>query len=300
MEVRDIHLFGGGKPFFYKENMFYFLERLKDEDIFIRIITNANNLDHRDVDYIVKNKLISSLNISFNTDSEETAKKLYADSSRHTHSLNILEDIVKCKELYGADFPRVNIMSILLNVNYDKITDIIHLIGRYKIDSFFLQPLRCSSNNQKEFILTKEQENVFRQGIPRLEDKLNEFKIFSNLSEFKHEVKDCSSNLLTDISSKHPELRNKNNLILKCYLPLVTLAISYNGNIPLCFFKYDKQYKHNYFGLNSLKEFINSQEYTAFTKNLINGKLPEICSDCNFCSLLELETLRERFKSFEE
>ncbi len=299
LEIRDIHLFGGGEPFFYKENMFYFLERLKDTDIFIRIITNANNLDSRDVDYIVKNKLISSLNISLNTDSEETAKKLYTDSSRHAHSLSILDAIVKCKGLYGTDFPRVNIMSILLNVNYDKISDIIHMIGRYKIAFFSLQPLRCGSDNQNEFMLSKEQEESFTQDIPRIEEKLNEFKIVFDITEFKKEGKNHSRNSLPDNSPGRPELKNKNNLALKCYLPLITLAISYNGNIPFCFFKYDKQYKNNYFELNSLKEFIYSREYAGFVKNLINFKLPEICADCHFCSFYEFETMKKRFKSFE-
>ena len=300
LEIRDIHLFGGGEPFFYKASMFYFLEKLKDTDVFIRIITNANNLDTWDVDYMVKNKLVSSLNISFNTDSKEAAMMIYSDFSRHSHSLNILEAIVKCKENYKTDFPRVNVMATLLNTNYNKVPDIIQLIGGYRVDFFSLQPLRYSADNQKQFKLTKEQEDAFVQTIPQIESRLNEFEIFSNISEFKKEEKNVSDNLISNEPFLRPKLKNKNNLTLECYLPLVTLAISYDGSIPVCFFKYDKQYKSNYFELKSLNKFLHSREYKEFIYGLINSKLPDICGDCKFCSFQELQMIKERFISFKD
>jgi radical SAM protein with 4Fe4S-binding SPASM domain len=95
-----------------------------------------------------------------------------------------------------------------------------------------------------------------------------------------------------------PELKNKHGLTLRCYLPLVTLAISYNGSIPYCFFKNNHRYRYNYFELNSLKEFIRSREYAGWMDNFTNSNLPEFCADCNFCSFYEFESIKERFEYF--
>ncbi|NLE92091.1 MAG: hypothetical protein GX598_06105 [Elusimicrobia bacterium] len=48
--------------------MFYFLEELRDTDVFMRMVTNANALDERDAELIIRDRLVSQLSISFNTD----------------------------------------------------------------------------------------------------------------------------------------------------------------------------------------------------------------------------------------
>lgn len=298
LKIRDVHIFGGGEPFFYKENMFYFLEKLKKVDVFIRIITNAKNLDGQDVDRIIKNRLISQLNISFNSDSELTAKNIYIDSSRHTHTINILKSITECKEKYQTDFPKIDIMFTILNVNYDKIIEVINLLKEFKINHLFFQPLRCYSGKQNAFLLSENQKKELLRDISKIEEKLGEFKIRSNFNEFKREGSIHYGNPNSKEFPKYIELKNKYNIILKCYMPLTTISICYNGNIPFCQFKYDKGYRQNYFDIRSLKKFIRSKEFVPFVRNFINNKMPEICADCHFCVPDELEIIKKRFLHF--
>lgn len=293
LRIVDLHLFGGGEPFFYRENMFYFLERLKKTDVFIRVITNTKQLDEESIARIVKQGLISQLNISLNTDSEDTARKIYPDPSRHQHSIDVLKWLTRFKALYKTDFPKVDIMTILLKINYDKILDIIGLLSGYSINYLFFQPLRVYSEKQKEFLLSPEEQRALERQIPEIQKRLDALKIRSNIEEFRpvsNKPADPGSlQLAGDLA-----LKNKHGLTLNCYMPLTTASICYNGNMPLCQFKYDRQYKRNYFDTRGLEEFTKSREYCDFTGKFIEGMLPELCDKCNFCVPHELNLIRER------
>jgi len=293
LKITDVHLFGGGEPFFYKQNLFYFLEKLKNTDVFIRVITNTRYLDENDIARIVKGGLISQLNISLNTDSENTARKIYPDPSRHQHTVEVLQWVTKYKGLYRTDFPKVDIMNILLNVNHDKILDIIDLLRGHRINYFFFQPLRVYSDKQKAFLLSPEEQGELERQIPEIGKRLGGLGIRSNIDEFrmiKNDLRGTDSAKLSD----DLELKNQHGLALKCYMPLTTISICYNGNIPLCQFKYDKQYSRNYFDIQGLEELAKSREYSDFTGRFISGQLAEICDKCNFCVPHELNFMRER------
>lgn len=298
LRIRDLHLFGGGEPFFYKENMFYFLERIKNLDIFIRIITNANNLNDEDIERIVKERLVSQLNISLNTGSKKTAEEIYLDSNRHLHTVGVLESITKFKAMYQTEFPKVDIMFTLMSVNYNTVLEIINLLKGHKINYFMFQPLRVYSDKQKSFLLTPAQEKEFLKEVPRLEKRLEELNIFSNMNIFKSNAGSGSASSIQ--YPKALELKNKNNLILKCYIYLTTFSICYNGNMPFCQFRYDKFYRQNYFDIDSLKEFFRGDEYKSLVNSFINGEVPDICQECNFCVPHELEQIRKRCIHFSQ
>lgn len=294
LKIRDLHLFGGGEPFFYKENMFYFLEKLKDIDIFIRIITNTNNLNEQDIERIIRDRLLSQINISFNTDSLETAEKIYVDVSRHSHTLDILNAITKYKKVYATNVPYVDIMFTLLKVNCDKIPEILELLQGHSINYFFFQPLRCYSEQQEELIAS----DIPQRKIARIEKKLTDLQIESNISELRPAIGSSIGRTDSREVSSTPSVINKNGIHIRCYMPLTTLSICYNGNIPLCQFRYDKQYRLNYFDIKSLNEFVMGKEYSSFVRSFINGQLPEICTNCQFCVNAELDIIRKRFLHF--
>jgi len=299
LKIMDVHLFGGGEPFFYKEQTFYFLEQLRNTDVFIRVITNANNLGREDIRRIVKDRLVSQLNISFNTDSRQQAERLYLDPSRHDHTLDTLGAITEYKRTYNVDFPKIDIMFILLNINYNRIADILKLLEGHEINYFMFQPLRRYSDKQEEFALTAQQQEEFSLTVPSIERRLQERSIRSNISEFKkREGGGLVDAVESTVLPASPELVNKYGVRLRCYMPLTTVSICYNGHIPFCQFRYDQQYKQNYFDLNSLEDFIKSKEYSSFIQNFIDGALPPICAGCNFCVPLELELMRQRFLAF--
>lgn len=320
LQIIDMHVFGGGEPFFYKANMFYFLDKLRDVDIFIRIITNANNLNDEDIKMIIGNKLISQLNISFNTDTDVSAEKIYAKAARHTHSLEILNSITKYKNIYKTDFPKVHIMFIVLNINYNKTVEIIELLKEHTIEFFMFQPLRIPLNVKMGLALSPEQEQEFIMNLPYIEKVLKKYNMRSNIDSLKSAnsvlvntkvAKDKSIPLessnaesLADkfygVDLYSSELINKHGLKIGCHIPLTTTAICYNGNIPFCAFKYNEQYRANYFDIPSLSDFIQSQEYKTFVNYFINGTLPAICKDCSFCIPYEYEAIKCNFKNFLE
>lgn len=290
--IIDVHLFGGGEPFFYKDNMIYFLKKLKNIDVFIRVITNTKCLEEEDVRQIVKHQLISQMNISFNSDSDQTAGKIYSDSSRHRHTLDVLNWISKYKRLYKTDFPKIDIMFIVLNVNYARIIEIIGLLDEFGINYFFFQPLRVYTEKQKQFQLSTSEQDDLEKMIPGIESRLNSLKIRSNVNELKR--KETGVPAISSTEAKNAlELKNSKGLTIDCYMPLTTISICYNGNMPFCQFNFRSQYSKNYFDIPGLGEFIKEEEYSGFVNKFVGSGLPVVCRGCNFCVPSELNTIRE-------
>ena len=137
--------------------------------------------------------------------------------------------------------------------------------------------------------------------IPRIEEALNKYNIRSNIDSLKP-AKPLLAQSLADkfygADLHDAGLINKHGLGIRCHIPLTTTAICYNGNMPFCAFKYNEQYRTNYFGISSLNDFTQSQEYREFTGYFIDGKLPEICKDCSFCIPYEYQAIKSSFKNF--
>jgi hypothetical protein len=81
-------------------------------------------------------------------------------------------------------------------------------------------------------------------------------------------------------------------------MPLTTMSICYNGNMPLCAFRYSEQYRSNYFDVHGLSEFIASEEYVTYVRNFVNGKLPQTCAGCTFCIPQEADAIKGHFGEF--
>ncbi len=295
LSVRDIHLFGGGEPFFYKENMFLFLESLKDTDVFIRVITNANALDDEDVERIVRDRLVSQLNISFNTDCEETASGIYSSRGRHGHTMKVLSALTKYKGIHGAEYPSVDIMFTILKNNYDRIPAVVGNLRGHRVHFFFFQRLRCYTAQQAALAAPALPQEDLRTAGRMLE----EMGITSNISELA-DAERVSSNNAEDPKEHSVFLRNRRGIPLACYMPFTTLSICYNGALPVCQFKYEKQFSFNYLDSGSLASFLRSREYSSFLSAFAGKEsLPDICAGCRFCVDHESKTLRKRFKHFD-
>ena len=318
LKIIDLHIFGGGEPFFYKENLFYFLDKLKKVDIFTRVITNANSLNDADIKMIVAEKLLSQLNISFSTDSDAAAKNIYARAERHAHSLEVLNSITRYKHIYKTDFPKIHVMFVILNINYNKVVEIIELLKEHAIEFFMFQPLRIPLNARMEMALSQEQEQEFIKSIPDIEKMLKKHNMRSNIDSLKPLSSSPLNTQVTEgmfsewvkgnnlagnfygAASCNSQLINKYCLKITCHMPLTTTAICYNGNIPFCAFKYNEQYRLNYFDTPSLLAFVQSQEHKGFVNYFINGTLPEICKDCSFCIPCENEAIKHNFANLLE
>ncbi|MFA5319768.1 MAG: radical SAM protein [Candidatus Omnitrophota bacterium] len=297
LAVRDIHLFGGGEPFFYKENMFYFLEALRDTDVFIRVITNSNALLEEDVERMVRDRLVSQLNISFNTDSEQTAAGIYSSPKRHSHTLEILSAVTKFKAIYNSPVPSVDIMFTLLKNNCGRIPGVIGNLRGHKVNFFFFQQLRCYTAEQTALAVASVPEDDLRLAGRMLA----EMGIDSNIGELPGRQD-------KGVPEKHPaagedkgvSLRNRRGIDIGCYMPLTTLSICYNGNVPICQFRYDRQFSFNYLEPGDFRKFLHGKEYRSFLRGFIGGKeLPEVCRGCLFCVNHEVRGLRARFRNFD-
>jgi MoaA/NifB/PqqE/SkfB family radical SAM enzyme len=290
----DIHVFGGGEPFFYKKNMMYFLENLKNVDVYLRVITNGMNLEEEDIKLIVKEGLVSQLNFTLNYASEDSSITAYGNKRRHEHTLYVLRNIKKYKEIYKVDYPNVDIMFVLMSNNYRELPDIIKLISNLNINFLFFQPLRVDCDYHKTLTLTEKDRENFIEDIPYLKQILSENNIRSNIDDF------IVSRSFIDDSAAHRSVVSdtKINLFsttLGCYFPLTTFAILNNGRIRKCFFLLDSYYRHNYLKKEfKLVDFLRSSEFRDTVGNFTGPHSISNCSRCTLCVLYEFEEIKRR------
>lgn len=291
--IRDIHMLGGGEPFFHKDNMFYFLEKLINVDALIRIITNANNLNDSDINNIVKYGLISQLNITLSTDSAEMAAGLYQNKERHTSTISILESILKYKDLYNKQLPRIDIMFVLSSLNYNRIDSIVSILKALNINYFFMQPLRVNCDDYKGLQLSEQQKREFLEKIPETEELLKRANIMSNINDFK--INDDFIANSRDYKSVIPDTVLFGKYIkIGCYFPLTTIAIHHDGVVPKCYFA-NLIFNKNYFSVSSLKEEIIGADYADYIKNFIGENCLSNCDKCRICILYEIEEIKRTF-----
>jgi len=296
LSIKDIHMLGGGEPFFYKENMFYFLEKLINVDAFIRIITNGNNLNDLDISNIVKDGLVSQLNITLSTDSEKMSGRLYQNKKRHAQTISVLESIFKYKSFYNKQFPRIDIMFVLSNLSYNKIDSIISILKELNISYFFMQPLRINCDDYRELELSNQQKKEFLDKIPETEELLKKANIMSNINDFK--INDDFIENSRDYKCVIPDtVLLGRYLKIGCYFPLTTIAIHHDGAIPKCYFA-DPLFAKNYFSISSLKEEVMNADYLDFIKNFIGGNCRSNCDKCRICILYEVEEIKKMFVNF--
>jgi organic radical activating enzyme len=294
--IRDIHMLGGGEPFFYKDNMFYFLEKIINVDAFIRIITNCNNLNDSDIRNIVKDGLVSQLNITLSTDSEKMSGRLYQNKERHVRTISVLDSIFKFKNFFNKQFPRIDIMFVLSNLSYNKIDGIISILKKLNISYFFMQPLRINCDDYRELELSDEQKKEFLEKIPETEKLLKDANIMSNINDFK--ISNDFIENSRDYKSVIPDTVFSNrHLKMGCYFPLTTISIHHDGAIPKCYFA-DPIFKKNYFTISSLKEDVMNAEYLDYIKNFIGENCQSNCDKCRICILYEIEEIKKMFVSF--
>lgn len=297
LKLKEVHLFGGGEPFFYKDNMLYFLEEMRSIDTFIKIITNGNNLSDEDIEKIVRGGLISNLAINLNTDSSQMAQNVYLDGERHSHTVSILESIAKYKKLYNKRYPLVDVFFVLFNMNYDKILSIISILEKFDISFFFIQPLRVYTQQHEKLKLSKEQMGAFEAMLPEIEKRLDEADIKSNTGDFKinKNLIEDSRNLKCVILNKVLQGRSK----LACYLPLTTFFIYPEGIVHKCMYL-QEVYNCSYFSFSSIQDMINSSEVTEFLAKFVEGTGVSHCQNCHACVLNEVEEIKKRFRDLKQ
>jgi len=277
--VKEWLITGGGEPLCEKDT--YFLMKLiKKHNIRGDIITNATLFSKEKI----KEMIIYSWDfIHF---SIEGPNKKINDYIRGKDSFNKALENIKLlnywKKKLGEKKPIFIMRSVLTELNYNKINEMLRFANRYNFFALELNPLEFgnqSHHNFKDLILKEKSLELFKNSIKR----------------YKENAKKLSVRLILNVNIN--EKRQKINEGLPyCTSPWLELLIHPNGSISPCC---QADFKIDNLNKKSLKQIWYGSKFKKFRENMLKNELKKRCKSCpdplfNELNLLTKNGFRKR------
>lgn len=218
-----------------------------------------------------KNKIFKAINncrvnISVSIDGFNKQEYFY---TRQIDAFDKVKDFMKDLNKYKTEKMKININTIIMKHNLEKVNEILDFCKQYSIDRVTLIPLK---NLRKTFF---DKENIFNNldtiyaDIDRLKiglDKMNIELCVEDSQNFYRQKKKIQQNTIIENNNTI-----ENNIQERCWFPWKHIGISVDGNVS---FSTKCEYEDLIIGNakeNSIMEIWNSQKAQDIRKNIIQN-----------------------------
>jgi len=175
-----------------------------------------------------------------------------------------IENLVKIRKKKKSQWPRLWFNSIIMQQNYEKLLDILHLAERLKIDSVRFKPVDVFDLYQDKGIAVEK---------AKLKKALEETLALAKNINIRHNLDKVLENF--DIYYR-PKAK------IPCYSPWTELYIQYYGGVRLCCEFYSKKYDIGNILEEDFKEIWNGPKMRRIRKEFIKGNTYfPVCQTCN-------------------
>lgn len=312
--LRTVYLHGNGEPFLVK-GMEEYLNHLAEYDI--HFTTNTNLSVVTDQMLVTLKNHFSDLNISCDSGN----KKTYEYIRRNLKFEKFVENCKKvrrgCPELY------MRMWSIVMRQNVFSLSETVEFAADLGFDEIVFTQLSTNTmlENQKDTMvlypqILRQQLDIARKFGERLNIKVTAPDILEafDLSEYEIQKKMFDSEPLfrneNDFYDLYRKIRSMSNLILDkkissekpsiyslecsfmgiCDWCVERPFIALNGDVSVCCINRNLKIGNIY--KSSFEDIWNSPQMQYFRKFFYNGKLPSVCSGCEFMMQNSLHHLK--------
>ena len=292
--VKECFIFAGGEPFTRLNTIIPMMELIKKHQIQGSTLTNGTLLDEKTMRKLIKidwNRLEISLD-GFNPDTNDyiRGKGVFNRVVNNIRMLNFL------KKKLSKENPHIVLNTIVTNLIYDKLSDIITLASDLDVSAVSFHTLDSYTSVGKKLALTKTQMNELDKYVNEASRKAEKFKIDTNIEIFLDKEWSSDPRMKRDkirnepVDKRYPPLFSS-----PCFLPWYFISIKENGFVNPCHAIRDKidNVKNK-----TLKQIWFGSYFQEVREKLLKGELPKWCStEC--CSAQATDHLILKRKLFD-
>ena len=287
--VKEFYVLGGGEPLLRKDMLLRIYQMIKDDDSehITELITNAYFFTPKDIELIVKEKLINKILFSVDGHTAEIHDLVRGVPGSWKRATNSIKMFYQFKEKYSSDKPVLHMNHIISNRSYNHVTDTVKFCGELGIVELAIHPMREYEETQGSFDhlkMTEGQQQEMLVELDRARTLADKHGVYLNVSMVEETIaKDASApgeflvgkELLRGSLGTEPIQHFKTF----CYEPLYSIFIDPKGNANYCCTAGDSVDSQNVarYGLYNIWR---GQYLTGIRKVMLAGKTTPKCFNC--------------------
>jgi len=270
MGVVGIEITGGGEPLIRLEECVKIMKLVKELNMKGSLVTNGTLFTESSLKEIVKMGW-DKIHFSIDGHTPEINDFLRGVNGAFEKAVEAIRKLNFWKKKLGKDAPRIVLMPVVTNVNYDKLDGLLELAHQLEVPEVIFQGMVVHSDIGKKLELTEKQKEELLSRIPSFMEKAKELGIKTNLESFLPYTPTPN-----DKGSRSPSSVIKLPL---CILPWYYVGIRADGSVKPC--PIDSPDRDWPSIINSsLEEIIYGEVFQEIRKMLIEQKVPSSCSHC--------------------
>ncbi|MFB6089304.1 MAG: radical SAM/SPASM domain-containing protein [Candidatus Aenigmatarchaeota archaeon] len=298
--VKEWRILGGGEPMVRRKTTLAILYRTNRESVYqdTEMITNGTLFKARDIEKLVKLRMNRIL-FSIDGPDAKTHDTIRGVSGAFKETFGALRHFHKTKKRTNIDKPFIQVNSVLNNINYDKINEMLELFNQYGVDEWALHPMREYEEikDQMQYLkLNDSEKDKLKQQIKIAEDRSKEIQLKLNL-DMIIESGYLEDRKYTNEDGHESNENNYNNKFInsKCFEPFYGLLITPKGLVSQCV-PYGQGVRKLDLRKKSLEDIWYGKYFQKIRKRMLNHSLTESCKKCGLLDMTE--ELRNELKKY--
>lgn len=281
----------GGEPFVRKNVLMDFMAEIKKNGIAGSMVTNGVLIDDKDVKKIIQIKWDL---IRFSLDG--STSKVH-DFLRGGKSFNKLLSVIKLfnkfKKEINANFPTIEVNTVLCRKNLEDISNILQLVRSLDVKRVYFLPMIEFVKGIDHLKLKQEDSKWILEEIEKVEEISKNLGIHSNLNEIKRDYIFTKSNEIDTLLLGKNDLSREN--YIPCFMPWYAMSIDAEGNVTPCG-QINTDSKTNIKN-SSLEKIWFGNYFTKLRKEMLSKTLSTGCSRCCMPILDENNEIRKNLEA---
>lgn len=300
--VKEWRILGGGEPMVRRNTSLSIIYRVKEESVLqdVEMITNGTLFRAKDIEKLVKLKMNRIL-FSIDGPDSKTHDSIRGVEGTFKKAFRSLKHFYRVKNKTGIDKPVIQVNSVLNNINFNRINEMLELFNEYGVDEWALHPMREYEeiSDQMQYLkLDVEQKEELKNQIEMVKDRARDIQMKINLDMITES--DYFGNGIETSNENQSQTKNSTNnkfISSNCFEPFYGLLITPNGLVGQCV-PYGQGVEKIDLKERSLKDIWYGEYFKKIRERMLNHNLTESCEKCGLLDMTE--ELRDELKKYKK
>jgi MoaA/NifB/PqqE/SkfB family radical SAM enzyme len=282
MGVDIIQISGGGEPMLVPDITLNIMKIIKKNDVTGRLVNNGTLWNEKYVKKVVE---IRWDNVIFSVDGATPTINDKSRGKRGTFkkivkSIKLFNDY---KKMFKSDLPLLEFSTVISRINFFQISEIIKLASKLNVCNITFEPVFVSNPNVEKLKVSEKERDYIIKNIEKWKKLANSEGVSTNLDVIFNLREIEKTGKLKEKIYEISKAKTLNPFLKSpCFEPWIWPKIEADGRVGPCstIFLSDFYGKEVSVRERSFRDVWFGEEFTAFRKMMMSGKLFDACSNC--------------------